>query len=142
MEGHLRFIFPKPKKRKKKSINIRGLNDDNKKKNIALEKSSGVYFEGANNLLSIKSLGAKKTLSSHVERHEKVSKRYMDCYDLYVHELLMKTNTKLQGNFKEKKNIVNKINIILFLESILNCFNVLKEGDESSSLSIKLSGNL
>ena len=40
------------------------------------------------------------------------------------------------------KNIVNKINIILFLESILNCFNVLKEGDESSSLSIKLSGNL
>lgn len=38
-----------------------------------------------------------------------VSKRYMDCYDLYVHELLMKTNTKLQGNFKEKKNIVNKI---------------------------------
>ena len=42
-----------------------------------------------------------------------VSKRYMDCYDLYVHELLMKTNMKLQGNFKEKKNIVNKISCLI-----------------------------
>ena len=37
----------------------------------------------------------------------------MDCYDVYVHELLMKTNMKLQGNFKEKKNIVNKISCLI-----------------------------
>ncbi len=33
----------------------------------------------------------------------------MDCYDLYVHELLMNTNMKIPSIFKEKKNIVNKI---------------------------------
>ena len=33
----------------------------------------------------------------------------MDCYDVYVHELLMNTNAKIPSIFKEKKNIVNKI---------------------------------
>ena len=37
----------------------------------------------------------------------------MDCYDLYVHELLMNTNAKIPSIFKEKKNIVNKIRCLI-----------------------------
>lgn len=33
----------------------------------------------------------------------------MDCYDVYVHELLMNTNLKINSIFTQKKNIVNKI---------------------------------
>lgn len=43
------------------------------------------------------------------QTRQQTQKRQMDCYDLYVHELLMKTNTKVPSIFKEKKNIVNKI---------------------------------
>lgn len=60
----------------------------------------------------------------------------MDCYDVYVHELLMKTNNKVRGNFKEKKIIVNKIcSLIKKIRAKsywFDCFidNILMQDDE------------
>lgn len=37
----------------------------------------------------------------------------MDCYDVYVHELLMNTNLKINSIFTQKKNIVNKMSCLI-----------------------------
>ena len=41
------------------------------KYNKALEKSSGIYYESTNNILSIKSMGAKDSLKNNVQEYEK-----------------------------------------------------------------------
>lgn len=43
------------------------------------------------------------------QTRQQTQQTQMDCYDVYVHELLMKTNAKIRNNFKEKENTLNKI---------------------------------
>jgi len=44
--------------------------------NKAIEKSSGTYVEGLSNIITIKSLGAKKSFSSHVAFKEEIRKNF------------------------------------------------------------------
>ncbi len=44
--------------------------------NISMEKSGGSYVEGLSNILTIKSLGAKKSFRSHIALKESVRKAY------------------------------------------------------------------
>lgn len=53
------------------------------KLNVAKEKSTGVYFESASNVLSVKSLGAQENISEHVKHHEAETREY----DLIIRDL-------------------------------------------------------
>ena len=44
--------------------------------NKAIEKSSGSYIEGLSNILTIKTLGAKKSFSSHIAQKEDIRKKF------------------------------------------------------------------
>lgn len=48
----------------------------NNKRNIALEKANGTYIESTSNILSLKSLGAKKSMSNNVKNNEDVTKDF------------------------------------------------------------------
>ncbi len=47
-----------------------------KENNILAEKASGTYFEGVNNLLTIKTLGAKEDFKSNIDNREKMNKDF------------------------------------------------------------------
>jgi len=59
----------------------------NNKRNIALEKANGTYIESTSNILSLKSLGAKKSavdvtrISSSLVEYESALKRTVDIFD-------------------------------------------------------------